>query len=216
MAFLALFDLDNTLVDRQATFRRWAESFTADRDLDAAAVDWLCEADNDGFANRLDVFSEACRQFRLTEDPQALVSGYWTSYVACYRPDETVVSSLERLRQAGWGVGIVTNGGSSQHEKVARSGLGDLVDACCVSEEIGAAKPDPKIFSEALLRCGHTGAPGEVWMVGDTPEADIAGGRQSGFRTAWMHRGREWQSGDYRPDAEVGSVFEAVELILRW
>ena len=216
MASLALFDLDNTLVDRQATYRRWSESFAAMRGLDHEAVDWLCEADDDGFARRIDVFSEACRRFGLRDDPQDLVSGYWSNYVDCYRPDPSVVDSVDRLRQAGWSVGIVTNGGSSQHEKVARSGLADLVDACCVSEEVGAAKPDSRIFSEALRRCGHTGDPRAVWMVGDTPEADIAGGRQAGFRTAWMHRGREWHVGEYRPDAEVGSIFEAVELILRW
>src|SRR5580698_7657056 len=46
---LALFDLDNTLVDRQATYRRWAVSFAGTRDLDEEAIDWLCEVDNDGF-----------------------------------------------------------------------------------------------------------------------------------------------------------------------
>jgi putative hydrolase of the HAD superfamily len=216
MAPLALFDLDNTLVDRQATFRRWAESFAADHRLDLQAVDWLCEADNDGFARRIDVFGEACRRYGLREDPDDLTSTYWADYVACYCPDPSVVGALDRLRKAGWRVGIVTNGPSSQHEKVARSGLGDLVDACCVSEEVGAAKPDPLIFAEALRRCGHAGDPSEVWMVGDTPEADIAGGRKAGFMTAWMHRGRKWPVTEYRPDAEIGSVSDAVELILRW
>ncbi|GAB2928027.1 hypothetical protein ACFMQL_04380 [Nonomuraea fastidiosa] len=38
---LALFDLDNTLIDRHAAFERWAAEFAAQRRLGAEAVPWL-------------------------------------------------------------------------------------------------------------------------------------------------------------------------------
>ena len=84
------------------------------------------------------------------------MAAYWRDYLAWYRPDPEVVSAVSRLREAGWRIGIVTNGTSSQHEKVARAGLADSVDACCASEEIGATKPDARIFVEALRRLGLT------------------------------------------------------------
>jgi phosphoglycolate phosphatase-like HAD superfamily hydrolase len=42
---LALFDLDGTLVDRDAGLRAWAVEFCADHGLDATEADWLVEAD---------------------------------------------------------------------------------------------------------------------------------------------------------------------------
>lgn len=45
MQRLALFDLDNTLVDRSAAFRAWAQEFVAGYGLDAAALTWLLETD---------------------------------------------------------------------------------------------------------------------------------------------------------------------------
>ncbi|MFF5172397.1 hypothetical protein ACFY3U_07165 [Micromonospora sp. NPDC000089] len=48
MQRLALFDLDNTLVDRSAAFRRWAAEFCADRHLPDDALAWLIATDRDG------------------------------------------------------------------------------------------------------------------------------------------------------------------------
>jgi HAD superfamily hydrolase (TIGR01549 family) len=213
---LVLFDLDNTLVDRQGTYRRWAESFAGMRDLDEQALDWLCEADNDGFAQRADVFALARERFGLQEDVEDLVTAYWSEYPSFYRPDPLVTEALERIRASGWLVGIVTNGSSTQHVKVTRAGLSDFIDACCVSEEIGVQKPDRRIFDEALRRCGRTVSTDPAWMVGDAPGPDISGGREAGLRTIWMHRGRQWAETDYRPDAEVGTIRDAVELMLAW
>jgi phosphoglycolate phosphatase-like HAD superfamily hydrolase len=49
---LAIFDLDNTLVDRAGAFRRWAVEFVARHGLDPAERRWLVAADEDGFAPR--------------------------------------------------------------------------------------------------------------------------------------------------------------------
>lgn len=62
-------------------------------------------------------------------------------------------------------------------------------DAIAVSEEVGAAKPDPRVFEAAARRCGAR-LNGGGWMVGDCPTRDIAGGHGVGLRTAWMRRGR--------------------------
>jgi putative hydrolase of the HAD superfamily len=216
VAPLVLFDLDNTLVDRQATFRRWAESFADLRHLNDHAVDWLCEADDDGFAERKDVFSLTRDHFGLDDNIEDLVATYWRDYPSFYRPDPAVTDALERIRASGWRVAIITNGTATQHVKIERAGLSDLVDACCVSEEIGVQKPDRRIFDEALLRLGGIGPSDPAWMVGDAPGPDIQGGREAGLRTVWMHRGRQWDETAFRPDAEVGTIREAVELVLAW
>jgi len=216
MCPLALFDLDNTLVDRAATYRRWADKFATDRRLEPDAVDWLCEADRDGFASRHDVFEDACRHFELAESPDDLVSAYWDDYIGLYEPDPAVNDALARLRSSGWRIGIVTNGPSTQHMKIARAELLALVDACCVSEEIGASKPDRRIFEEAMGRCGCSRDEAQpAWMIGDAPVHDIGGGRDAGLETIWIARGRQWEIADYRPVVEVSTVPQAVEVLLR-
>lgn len=42
---LLLCDLDDTVLDRAATFRRWVEGFLARRGLDPAGAGWLIEQD---------------------------------------------------------------------------------------------------------------------------------------------------------------------------
>jgi FMN phosphatase YigB (HAD superfamily) len=217
MAPFALFDLDDTLVDRKGTYRRWAESFAAGRALDSEAVEWLCEADNDGFAVRRDLFADAVVRFGLTDPVDDLLAAYWDGYLGVYRPDPEVSGALGRLRETGWKIAIVTNGPPTQHEKVARSGLADLVDVCCVSSEVGVSKPDQRIFEEAFRRLGCSPAGAERgWMVGDAPGPDIGGGREAGLQTIWMHRGRNWGEEGFRPEVEVATVPEAVEVMLSW
>jgi putative hydrolase of the HAD superfamily len=215
MPRFVLFDLDNTLVDRETVFRTWAEWFVADRSMDSGAVDWLCRADDDGFASRHDLFAAAREELGLQESVEAMVASYWDDYISFYRPDPDVISALKRLRASLWRIAIVTNGPSTQHEKVSRAGLEELVDACCVSHEIGVEKPDGLIFEEALRRCGRSRLDEfPAWMVGDAPVPDMLGGRDAGLRTLWMHRGRRWAESGFEPDAQVGSVSEAVEVLL--
>jgi len=212
---VALFDLDNTLVDRQDAYRRWAESFVAERGLETEAVRWLCAADDDGFARREDVFAGVRARWGLAESVEHLLSNYRKSYPSFFAPDNQVSAALDRLRQAGWKIGVVTNGPASQHMKLERAGLVGLVDACCVSDEVGSAKPDRGIFEEALLRCGaRSSSKDSVVMVGDTPAPDIGGGRAMGFRTIWIQRGRVWPLTEYAPDTSVGSVVQAVDQLL--
>src|SRR5260370_38543123 len=46
-------------------------------------------------------------------------------------------------------------------------------------------------------------------MVGDSPEADVAGGQAAGLQTAWIRRGRVWPVDDPLPDLRVDTVAEA-------
>ena len=86
--------------------------------------------------------------------------------------------------------GIVTNGSASQLRKVEKLELVDRAACIVISEEVGARKPDPAIFQAAATRIGI--APARILVVGDHPEADVAGAARAGMQTAWLRRGREW------------------------
>ncbi len=53
---LLLCDLDNTLVDRDAAFRRWAVLIAARHDQDDDFVDWLVQVDDSGYGPRQELF----------------------------------------------------------------------------------------------------------------------------------------------------------------
>jgi putative hydrolase of the HAD superfamily len=91
--------------------------------------------------------------------------------------------AVRELRAAGLRVGVLTNGPSRmQRRKLDVIGMTEAVDAICVSEELGAAKPDPRAFAVAAERLGA--AAGETAMVGDNVVADIGGALDAGYALA--------------------------------
>jgi putative hydrolase of the HAD superfamily len=208
---LLLIDLDNTLVDRDACFERWAEGFVAEHELEDA-LPWLVEQDEDGFVPRHLFFERVRARFGLAHSVRELVSAYREDYPKLAAPPApAAVTSLEELRADGWKIAIVTNGSASQAAKVEAAALSELVDACCISEVEGVAKPQAEIFRRAAARCGC--ALDGAWMVGDNPEADIAGAVALGLRTVWLARGRTWAERDYAPTAVAGSLTEALRIV---
>ena len=152
MTNFVLFDLDNTLIDRQGAFAQWAISFAESRRLNGQAVQVLCDADDDGFASRETVFEIARNRFNLDESVVDLTAEYRRDYPKLIEPDEGVLDALSRLHKRGIRVGIVTNGPTTQAEKIERAGLQPFVDGIAISQELGMEKPDPRIFAEAIRR----------------------------------------------------------------
>lgn len=208
---LALFDLDNTLVDQVAAFSRWTAKFSEDLHLPEGSASFIEEADRDGMRPREPFFESVREAFGLNDSVDQLLARYEIDYPACFTIPDDTVASIRALRSQGWKVGLVTNGPPSQMRKQETIWFVDEVDGICVSEEVGAWKPDSEIFEEAARRCG---APLEGWMVGDSESADIAGGHRCGLRTIWMSRSRSWESTELVPDATVTTIPQAEALIL--
>ena len=212
---VAMFDLDNTLIDRQAAYLRWARHFVAERGLPLAALDDLIAFDRDGFARRDEVFTPMRSRYRLEESVEELIAAYRVSYPTFVTAEPEVSAELARLRDAGWRLALVTNGPPTQDEKIKRAGFSASFDAVCVSEVVGVRKPDPAIFSLAASMCGaELVGNAHAWMVGDAPHYDIGGGRGSGMSTIWIRRGRIWPEAGFAPDVIVDSIGEAFATLL--
>jgi len=124
-------------------------------------------------------------------------------------PFPDAAPSLAALRGAGLRLAIVSNWDCSLRAMLAELGLAAAVDAVVVSAEIGAAKPDPVIFREALgrLRCG----PDEALFVGDSLETDVIGARAAGLRALLLDRA---PSGMDRDGLErIFSLSDLIELV---
>ncbi len=82
---------------------------------------------------------------------------------------------------------IVTNGLQTvQRSRLARSKIRDFIEELIISEEIGAAKPQPAFFEAAFSRLGHP-AKSDVLIIGDSPSSDIRGGVDYGLDTCWYN-----------------------------
>jgi HAD superfamily hydrolase (TIGR01549 family) len=209
---LALFDLDNTLIDLDAAFLLWAQEFAAEQRLGRKAVDHLVKLDRNGLPHRELFFAKVRERFKLSTSAADLWAAYrrrMPHLVEC-RPQ--VIAALTELRALGWRVGIVTNGtADNQFGKIQRTGLVDAVDGYALSGMEGIRKPDTGLFEIAARRCGADLA-GGGWMVGDHPVADIRGGHTAGLRTVWIQRGN-WVDHERPPDHVVTDVIHAMDIL---
>ncbi|MEU8718298.1 HAD family hydrolase [Streptomyces sp. NPDC048663] len=208
---LALFDLDGTLVDRQAAYNHVVAELCRAHRLGLPAEQWLLSQ----LADRANIsdFAQFRVAFDLSESPEALWQEYidrMATAITC-RPE--VLKGLADLRAANWTIGIVTNGSTdTQRAKLAATGISDLVDGVAVSGEQEIRKPDRRLFELAAARCGLTLA-GGGWMIGDNPAADIGGGHQAGLRTIWL-RGRPWRDAVPAAHHTVDDVTGAITILL--
>lgn len=210
---LIIFDLDNTLVDRDRFFREWVDTIVAVWHLDPVkARRVLIGEDDDGRADRSTYFEKVRARLGISESVALLTAAFWKDQLARYRCDEPTIQSLMQLRKSGYRLGIATNGGQRQIDKVGACRLGMLVDAVVTSEAVGAAKPDPRIFRTVAEMCD---APLEGgWVVGSGPETDIAGAVATGTRSVWIQRGKRWPGLPYWPYRVAQTLCEAAETIV--
>ena len=205
-------DLDNTLIDRAAGYRAWAEHYAAGLGRDPAEVEWLVSIDHDGMRSREPLFEEVRSRWGLDAPVAELVECYrreYPAFVPAVGPG--VARRLTQLRHGGWRVAIVTNGPPSQRVKVERCGLIPLVDVVVISDVLGVSKPDRRIFEVAAREAGSR--IDQAWLVGDNPEADIAAAVEMGIPGIWLRRGRRWTETRWRPFAVAESIEEALDLV---
>ena len=212
-----VFDLDNTLLDRHATFTRVAEkyyeehlratAFVAQDEAVAMMVRW----DGDGYADREGMLTRWLSEWPETGlDMGSLTRWYRSEMERQVKPDTEVNGFLACLNEQRVPWGIVTNGSSSQHGKCRAAGLDRLAPFIIVSEDAGYAKPDPRIFRDALNATGLT-TPAQVMFIGDNPLADIDGAKRFGMKTAWVRRGRQYPV-DFRFPDHVIEVRDIISV----
>ncbi len=87
--------------------------------------------------------------------------------------------TLRALKERGYPLAVVSNWDATLPEILEAVGLRRYFDHLAVSALSGVAKPDPRLFQEALAALGVDG--GEAVHVGDA-EADLLGAKGAGMR----------------------------------
>lgn len=209
----AFFDLDGTLLDDAAALRAWARDFAAQHALEGPDAARTVFEHIDAVDTWAQFVPEARTRYGIETPAEELFAQIARVYPSKFVLDDAVAAGLDGLRDAGWRIAVITNGGTAgQTAKLAATGLRDHVDAVVDSESSGFRKPDRRIFEHAARALGVRLDPAG-WMVGDLLATDIAGGLGAGLRTVWLSHGRPLPDGAPRPEHCAGSILEALAIV---
>ena len=99
-----------------------------------------------------------------------------------------------------------------QHGRLDASPLRPYLSALVISEEIGAAKPNPRIIHEALRQLGGI-VPTRALMVGDSLASDIACARNAGVDACWYNPAGQPRPNDLPVAYEISDLAKLTEIL---
>ncbi len=177
------FDLDDTLVDETGAIREAVRRVVqeldppgldpeqvADAYLRASADLWrrVTPAQPGVTVERIRrwTWEEALRALRFHGPVEPFLERYTALRSRLMPPFPDAEEVLDTLHRIGLRLGIITNGEAHvQRWKLERAGLHRFFALMVTSQDVGVAKPDPRIFLEAARRADVH--PSACWMVGD-------------------------------------------------
>lgn len=215
-----LFDLDDTLYDRDKAFQSWAQAFVrmyfpVQNDIHyQELVDNIISLDAHGYNPRITLFSkvkEIHPSLEFTVDQ--LVEMFYQQFLLHLHMDTPTQHLLASLKHNNISFGIVTNGSYHQMHKIEVLGLTSLTSCIFISEVFGSKKPEAKIFLAAAA-CLQTPVH-RILFVGDNPHADIWGAQNVGMRTVWLPRRQPWPStlSDISADFIISSLEDLLPVL---
>ena len=111
------------------------------------------------------------------------------------------------------GLILITNGLKDvQRSRLAKSGISGYFADIVISEEVGVAKPDRRIFKEAFSRMDNPRR-AEVLMVGDSLTSDIKGGNDYGIDTCWFNPMQRPCDRDVEIQYEINHLSELLNIV---
>ena len=208
------FDLDNTLIDRNAAHLACVEQFF-DSHLPHLFFGnerfELEQNDNSGYTDR----KEFCEWFIQHYQPQGWdESSFWNymqTNIGSYVPlisDDLKIKLLQLKKR--YKTGIITNGSTgNQCRKIRQASLQAIfpTETIYISQQHSVSKPDRAFFQIVLDDLQLP--PSKLLYVGDDPMNDILGASQLGIQTCWLSHNRVWSQAKM-----PSSIIEDISMIL--
>lgn len=215
-----VFDFDGTLSNRQKnaydTFKPYLRQFFGDiSDIEYEAIlqDMMIYDCNGSTAikNRVPAFIS---KYKMPED----FTEKFAEYYSYHMPDYTVlkketVEVLEKLKAAGYKLGIITNGETrQQHAKIKNVGIEPYFDSVIVSGDLegGIKKPNGKIFDIMASNLGLKNE--ECLYVGDVFSSDVLGAINGNFVPVWYPASSETPA-DYYQGYRINNLLELFDIL---
>lgn len=104
----------------------------------------------------------------------------------CWRVFEDVAPALQRCRERGLKLGVISNWDERLRPLLDQMGLAPYFDVIVVSFETGHHKPETELFARAAE--GLQLPPASILHVGDSVEEDVRGASAAGFQSVLLDR----------------------------
>jgi putative hydrolase of the HAD superfamily len=140
---------------------------------------------------------------------------YFDALFACFARADAwrlypeTIEALAALKSRGCLLGVISNFDSRLFALLDGLGIARFFDPVVISTQVGAAKPDPAIFIQALAH--HSLQPEEALHIGDSYGADVVGAQGVGLTPVLVDRRDHDQSTDGY--LRVKSLAEIVAIV---
>ena len=198
---LFLFDLDDTLLDFQASeLLCFKETFTNFGIKDSKGdihktykvennLLWeqLERGEVDKDFLKVERFKRTLDHHMIEIPPHKMAEFYLEQLPKHVVLMDGAIEVLSYLKQFGE-IGVITNGMENvQRERIKNSPIKDLIDFIAVSEECGFTKPDTRFFEYTVQKAKHFNKESTI-VIGDRLDADILGANQFGIDSCWFNQ----------------------------
>ena len=189
-----IFDLDDTLVDRNASME-WALSEQYNHYSDSLSgiskdeyINTLMEFQNHGYINPKIAYE---RYFAIHSGRPIAIEDLYNDINLRYGTKTVIFDGVEDTLKSiakNYRLSLITNGRIDlQYRKIRQSKIENYFENITISEEVGFTKPDKRIFE--LCMAGMGISPENSIYVGDNPEIDIKAAMEVGMKTIWKDNG---------------------------
>lgn len=220
-----LFDLDNTLLDFDAASHMSWKAMMGKYDLPTGDEHHsLYQEINARLWARLEYgqlhqdqikvqrWSEYFMAIKTYRDPVEANDRYFDGLADYCIKIDGADTLLHELRDRP--IAIITNGiGAVQRRRLAKTGWDKYIDAIIISDEVGSAKPQSRIFDLTYQALNVSPHNSKSLIVGDTLKSDIKGGQDYGIDTCW-HNTQNSVARTITPTHTVQSLHELHRLLI--
>jgi HAD superfamily hydrolase (TIGR01549 family) len=216
----ALFDLDDTLLDRRESILKLTKCFisTFSKELSVFEENDLFEliyhADGAGYRPRTLMANELLSaQLWKNKPTEKEILDFWErEFPLSSILERNAKETLLYLKRKGIKTAIVTNG--EEHFQIAKINQVDLwnyFDIIIISGVIGFRKPDIQIYNMTLEKLGSI--PDKTVFIGDNPNTDIIGAKNAGLHTIWKKAQLPWSKEVSLPDFQIDKIEELYSIL---
>ena len=198
---LFLFDLDDTLLDFQASEKLcFKETFINFGVKDSVGdihktykvennLLWtqLEKGEVDKDFLKIERFKRTLDHHKIEIPPHKMAEFYLEQLPKHVVLIDGAIDVLKHLKQFGE-IGVITNGMENvQRQRIKNSPLKDLIDFIAVSEECGFTKPDVRFFEYTIKKAKSFNKESTI-VIGDRLDADILGANHFGIDSCWYNQ----------------------------
>ncbi|RFU60142.1 HAD family hydrolase [Bacillus sp. V59.32b] len=192
-----LFDLDGTLLNRDASVKKFIDNqydrlnkWVAHLKKDEYSSRFI-ELDCRGYVWKDKVYREMVREYDIQGLTwEMLLQDYLNHFKSSCIGFPNLIEMLNELKSNSLLLGMITNGkGQFQMDNIQALEIKDYFDSILISEWEGIKKPDAEIFERAMRKLNVSAE--ECLFVGDHPENDVKAAQNAGINAIWKED-KQW------------------------